>query len=63
VAALDLEELYAVYRDDGRRRPVYEPSMMVALSLYAYARGVRSAREMRSTSALGQLSLISPTPF
>jgi transposase len=44
VAALDLEEFYAAYRDDGRSRPAYEPSMMVALLLYAYARGMRSAR-------------------
>jgi transposase len=44
VAALDLEEFCAAYRDDGRSRPAYEPSMMVALLLYAYARGVRSAR-------------------
>jgi transposase len=44
VAALDLGAFYAAYRDDGRSRPAYEPSMMVALVLYAYARGVRSAR-------------------
>ena len=44
VAAVDLAEFYAAYRGDGRSRPAYEPSMMVALLLYAYARGVRSAR-------------------
>jgi transposase len=44
VAAIDLTAFYAVYREDGRSRPAYEPSMMVALLLYAYARGVRSAR-------------------
>jgi transposase len=44
VAAMDLREFYAAYRSDGRSRPAYEPSMMVALLLYAYARGVRSAR-------------------
>ena len=44
VAAVDLAEFYAAYREDGRSRPAYEPSMMVALLLYAYARGVRSAR-------------------
>src|SRR4051794_11156524 len=44
VAALDRGGFYAAYRDDGRSRPAYEPSMMVALVLYAYARGVRSAR-------------------
>jgi len=44
VAAMDLAAFYAAYREDGRSRPAYEPSMMVALLLYAYARGVRSAR-------------------
>jgi transposase len=44
VAELDLSALYANYRDDGRGRPAYEPSMMVALLLYAYARGNRSSR-------------------
>jgi transposase len=44
VAAMDLEAFYAVYRGDGRARPAYEPTMMVALLLYAYARGVRSSR-------------------
>jgi transposase len=44
VAAVELGALYAAYRDDGRGRPACEPSMMVALLLYAYARGVRSAR-------------------
>ena len=29
---------------DGRSRPAYEPAMMVALLLYAYARGMRSSR-------------------
>jgi transposase len=33
-----------VYRDDGHGRPAYEPSMMVALLMYAYARGNRSSR-------------------
>src|SRR5215216_959856 len=44
VAGLDLSAIYAEYRDDGRGRPAYEPSMMVALLLYAYARGNRSSR-------------------
>src|SRR4051794_11068598 len=44
VAAMDLAAFYAAYREDGRGRPAYEPSMMVALLLYAYSRGVRSAR-------------------
>jgi transposase len=44
VAAMDLAAFYAVYRGDGRARPAYEPTMMVALLLYSYARGVRSSR-------------------
>src|SRR5215218_364730 len=44
VAELDLSAIYADYRADGHGRPAYEPSMMVALLLYAYARGVRSSR-------------------
>ena len=44
VEAMDLDAFYAVYRVDGRARPAYEPSMIVAVLLYAYARGVRSSR-------------------
>jgi len=44
VAEMDLEAFYAAHRVDGRCRPPYDPAMMVALLLYAYARGVRSSR-------------------
>ena len=44
VEAMNLDEFYADYRDDGHGRAAYEPSMMVALLLYAYATGQRSAR-------------------
>jgi transposase len=44
VAEMDLGAFYASYRADGHGRPAYEPSMMVALLLYAYARGNRSSR-------------------
>jgi transposase len=44
VAEMDLGPSYAAYRADGHGRPAYEPSMMVALLLYAYARGNRSSR-------------------
>jgi transposase len=44
VGELDLSPFYAAYRVDGHGRPAYEPSMMVALLLYAYARGTRSSR-------------------
>lgn len=44
VAEMDLSRFYRRYRDDGWGRPAYEPAMMVALLLYAYAKGERSAR-------------------
>src|SRR3954462_12832640 len=44
VAEMDLEAFYVAYRVDGRRRPPYDPAMMVVLLLYAYARGIRSSR-------------------
>jgi transposase len=44
VVEMDLDAFYAAYRFDGRSRPPYEPAMMVALLLYAYARGVPSSR-------------------
>jgi transposase len=44
VAEMDLGAFYCTYRADGHGRPAYEPSMMVALLLYAYARGNRSSR-------------------
>jgi transposase len=44
VAEMDLGAFYASYRADGHGRPAYKPSMMVALLLYAYARGNRSSR-------------------
>ena len=44
VNAMDLEAFYGVYRRDGRSRPAYQPAMMVAFLLYAYARGMRSSR-------------------
>ena len=45
VAEMNLDGFYAAYRQDGRARPAYDPAMMVvALLLYAYARGNRSSR-------------------
>src|SRR3954468_20994431 len=44
VEEMDLATFYAAYRADGHGRPAYEPAMMVALLLYAYARGIRSSR-------------------
>jgi transposase len=44
VEQLDLAAFYACYRQDGWGRAAFEPQMMVALVLYAYARGERSSR-------------------
>jgi transposase len=44
VKEMDLDPFRAVYRGDGHGRPAYDPEMMVALILYAYARGNRSSR-------------------
>jgi len=44
VAVMDTAAFYAGYRDDGHGRAAYEPSMMLALVLYCWARGTRSSR-------------------
>jgi transposase len=44
VKEMDLAAFYGDYRLDGHGRAAYEPSMMVTLLLYAYARGQRSSR-------------------
>jgi transposase len=44
VDQMDLSAFYGAYRENGQGRVAYEPSMVVALLLYAYARGNRSSR-------------------
>jgi transposase len=44
VSELDLEPFYASYRRDGWGAAAHDPAMMVALLVYAYAIGDRSAR-------------------
>jgi transposase len=44
VAEMDLQAFYTAYRADGHGRAAHDPQMMVALLLYAYARGERSSR-------------------
>ena len=46
VGQLDLAPFYASYRQDGWGRAAFDPQMMVALLLYAYALGERSARKI-----------------
>ena len=44
VEQMDLSAFFAAYRRDGWGRAAFDPSMMVSLLLYAYARGERSSR-------------------
>lgn len=46
VDEFDLSALYAHYRTGAQGRAAYDPKMMVALLLYAYATGVRSSRDI-----------------
>jgi transposase len=46
VDEIDLSAFYRVYRNDGWGRAAFEPQMMVALLLYAYAIGERSSRRI-----------------
>jgi len=44
VDEMDLSAFYGAYREDGWGRAAFDPQMMVALLLYAYAVGERSSR-------------------
>jgi transposase len=46
VEQIDLAAFYGAYRQDGHGRAAHEPAMMVALTVYAYARGQRSSRRI-----------------
>ena len=46
VDAIELDAFYAEYRGDGWGRAAFDPGMMVALLLYAYAVGERSSRQI-----------------
>jgi transposase len=46
VDEMDLQAFYAAYRADGHGRAAHDPKMMVAVLLYAYARGERSSRQI-----------------
>ena len=54
VAEMDLSDFYAAYRADGHGRAAYEPSVMVALVLYAFATRVRSSRGDRASLSPGR---------
>ena len=44
VDQFDMSSFYGAYRANGQGRAAYDPAMMTALFLYAYAVGVRSSR-------------------
>ncbi|HEY1516378.1 MAG TPA: transposase [Solirubrobacteraceae bacterium] len=44
VEQMDLSAFYAAYRADGHGAAAYEPSLMVAVILFAFSTGVRSSR-------------------
>jgi len=46
VGQMDLSKFYAAYRNDGWGAAAYDPSMMVAVLLYAYCLGIRSSRKI-----------------
>ncbi len=46
VDVMDLSDFYAAYRTDGLGNTAYDPSMMVALYIYAYSHGIRSSRRI-----------------
>ncbi|MFC0437705.1 transposase [Kutzneria buriramensis] len=48
VEELDLSGVLAGYRVDGRGRPAYHPSAMLALVLYCYSKGIRSSRRIEA---------------
>ena len=54
VEEMDLAAFYAAYRGDGHGRAAHEPAMMVALLLYAYARGERSSRRIERALRRGR---------
>src|SRR3954447_2737730 len=51
VGVIDTSAFYAAYRHDGHGREAYEPSMMIALVLYCWSRGVRSSRAIERACA------------
>lgn len=44
IEQMDLSAYYRKYRSDGRGQEAYDPSMMIALMVYAYSNGIQSSR-------------------
>lgn len=53
VEQIDLSAVYGAYRADGWGRAAFDPQMMVALLLYAYAVGERSSAGDRAALPRG----------
>ena len=51
VGQMDLSRFYAKRRADGWGAAAFQPSMMVSLLLYAYAKGVTSSRKIEAACA------------
>src|SRR5438093_12392368 len=45
VPHLDLQRVYALYEDEARGAPPFDPALMVCLLLYVYCGGVHSSRK------------------
>ena len=56
VDELDLSAFLADYREDGWGRAAFDPAMMVALLLYAYAVGERSSSAASAAAASARIS-------
>ena len=64
VAEMDLSAIYDDYRADGHGRAAFDPAMMVALLLYAYAVGERSSRGIERRCEIDvAFRVIGPDPF
>ena len=48
---MDLAAFYGAYRQDGHGRAAFDPAVMIAVLLYAYARGIRSSRAIERACA------------
>src|SRR5579864_8868741 len=48
VERIDTSVLHQVHRNDGAGRPAYDPEMMLAVLIYAYATGTRSSRRIEA---------------
>ena len=63
VKDIDLSPFYARYRQDGWGRAAYDPAMMVAIVLYAYAKGVGAENsDVRTRAAFSAPTVLRRDP-